>query len=818
MKWILSAAAVTALLIAPARVQAAALITEVFQYPVGAEATELEVALDVVVDLQSPFASDDGRTFEARLTETGPDGLAWQMAELEFGEADDGLARVAVEGSSSRGFVVRVEFTRAMEVVTLPQHANNRVTLKYLDRNSFRRTAGQAAKDPGKDGRWAIDLGIDAPLLDIDRVPRSLLVGRSLYLAPQRAGNTRLGFFDRALARSVLRQVQGTFPRASVVHVTAAEADYGVAMQVNSERVAQLYAGTTGTRDETATETPGLTISIGRPGDLDEPVEAPVSELIDWQAEADDSLLSEAREAYIAGDYDRAIALYTKASGERAFRLEALEMLGVSREQNRQTAHAKRLYQQVLAEYPGTEAADRVDARLRALVSIDRGARTLRKPNAESALAWNVTGNVSQFYRRYSIDIDGRGSTVPINGLFTDASASAMRIGPKSSHEARLSVGHIQDFTSREGGRTFRVQEAYWKSTSEPLNAGIQIGRQRQRRSGVLGRFDGINASYSPVSNIELNVLGGYLLESSFDSPGTERSFWGVNAEFDMLDNRLSVVPFYVEQNYEGVVDRQAVGLQGEYYSERANYYGMVDYDLHHEALNHVYLTSNLRIGQETRFSTTIDHRRNPYLTTRNALIGQPLQDLSELELLLVEQSLEDSLEDLARDRSALSTMLRVSLHGSLRKGWAYSMDASYTDFDATESSLNVQALDPHQDFYYSAQIRADDLFGQGNYGSLQARYYDSDTSQSVGVFFNNRLAIGESWWLYPRLQVDQRSQLETDQDQLRVKPSLRLDYRYSRALRFELEAGYEWTDRDMAVGSMITQGIFIRAGYRAMF
>lgn len=54
-----------------------------------------------------------------------------------------------------------------------------------------------------------------------------------------------------------------------------------------------------------------------------------------------------------------------------------------------------------------------------------------------------------------------------------------------------------------------------------------------------------------------------------------------------------------------------------------------------------------------------------------------------------------------------MSTMVRLGIDGVLAEGWAYSMDASFTDFQGTDESLNVAALDSHQDFFYSAQIRS---------------------------------------------------------------------------------------------------------------
>jgi hypothetical protein len=805
-----------ALLLAWTQAYAGQLISEFFQFEGEGGTTEVELVLALNLELESAFENIGGNVYRARIAQDSEDArLDWQMAELMLDEPGFVIESIAVEGSTAKGFTVQVAFSEPVTVATIPQYASNRIALKYISGRDFQKASSRAKALPADGTPWAVDLGVSEPLLDLKSTPRALLLNRALYFAPlpeEPQSRVRLGFLTKGSARSLLRQIQGQFPAATLVNVTDAEVAYGNAMRLNTERINSLYSGTS--NEKTHQAAPQITVTAATAGVLEEAPEPTATELKDWQAQPDDSVLVEAKDAYIAGDYSRSVALYTKASGVPAFRLEALEMLGVTREQTGQLAHAKRAYETVLAEYPGTEAAARVTARLQSLVSIDKDPKTLRKPSRQNAPAWNVLANVSQFYRRTSIDIERRGTIVPVDGIFTDAALSVRRQSRHSSHEGRLSLGHIQDFSDQSNIKAFRVQEAFWESISESLKSGVRVGRQRQRTSGVLGRFDGITASYFATETMDLNVVAGYLVDSSYDSVSTDRSFWGVNTEYRLLDSALTLTPFFVQQQYEGITDRQAAGLQVEYYADRFNSFGMVDYDLHHEALNLAYVTGNYQLSQRTRLYGAVDHRRNPYLTTRNALIGQPLEDLTELELQLI----EETLEDVAKDRTAMSTMVRLGVDGALAEGWAYSMDASFTDFQGTDASLNVAALDSHQDFFYSAQIRADNAFGQGNYGAIQMRYFSADTAEAVGLYFNNRFTIADSWWLYPRLLLDQRKSTDTDLKQVRIKPSLRLDYRYNRRFRMEVEAGYEWTSREMAAGDLDMQGLFLRAGYRALF
>lgn len=194
------------------------------------------------------------------------------------------------------------------------------------------------------------------------------------------------------------------------------------------------------------------------------------------------------------------------------------------------------------------------------------------------------------------------------------------------------------------------------------------------------------------------------------------------------------------------------------------------------------------------------------------------MDNLSDLELLLVQSLVSENLDDIAADRTALSTTVRLGFDQRFAEEWTVTLDSSVSRFGATRDSLNVSGLDPYRDFYLDLQVRSENALGQGNFGSVQMRYYRSDTTTSSGLYFTNRFAFGERWWLYPRLSVD-RSRFDPGaQEQLRIKPSLRLDFRQSRRFRLELEAGYEWTTRKMVSSNLDMQGLVVIAGWRAMF
>ena len=527
------------------------------------------------------------------------------------------------------------------------------------------------------------------------------------------------------------------------------------------------------------------------------------------------ALADKAREAFELEDYGTAIRLYTKVLGYAMDeeRQQALEMLGVSRELNNQLAHAKNHYKAYLAEFPKTEGALRVQQRLAGLLAIQNPNRQKRKKAARrNPEDWQLNSYVSQFYQRHSLKVNGV-SSVPINGLFSNINLMAVKNGKSLNNEFRVSASYLLDFTDRARlrNREYQVSSAYWSGYSKRYNTGIKLGRQSHRRTGVPGRFDGAVVSHQIKDNLGIDFSGGYLIDSSFNKPDSNRPFVGISGEYVSRSGNLTFEPFIMQQYLDGVLDRRAVGLQAGARSERGITNLLLDYDLHHSALNNVTLQGNYRFG-EARISASIAHRKSPYLTTRNALIGQMLDDLTELE----EALLDLQLSELAKDRTATSNTARLSITTNISEDWIVTADVTASSFSKTESSADVIGLEAHESIYSSLMVRTADIFGVGSYTALSLRRADSDYGSTTSLFLDNRINIGSSWRIYPRARLDLRKFDESGDTQWTLKPSLRLDFRHTNKLKFQAEIGYMWTSRNMINQDLDMSGLFIRAGYSA--
>jgi hypothetical protein len=819
------------LTLVPFALHGAPLIQDV-NYQAQANHIDLIIQLGPTIGVQTLSEDDNGRSLRLTLAAQAPEGSPeWRSAELQFEETDRLLNSVAVEGSDQQGFTLTLTFTDPIIAQLLPQSDRHKILLKLAPRaeyNALVRAERHEANAP-----YVINLqSRQENVPTLADLPQGFIRTHTLYIRRFKQDGTlwfrhRLGFFaTQAEAQSNLNILRRYYPDAWLDQAGEREQTFARAFHINPQQ--QPTAATEA--DQNNGQGVGeadvqLTVQLATPATLAAVTAAePEPDPISWQRreaipeappEESERLLIEARRAFEGDDLPTAINRYgaAVASGVEPHRQTALEMLGVSRELNEQPAHAKRYYELYLEEYAGSEGAARVSQRLAVLTAFDRPRTSLDTAQSKTAgtAGWETALQFSQFYQRHSLEVDGR-STVPIDGLFNDLNLMSRRSGETLDQEFRVTASYLADFTNSErlDGRELQISAAFWDAYSRRLNMGLRLGRQSNWETGALGRFDGAGFTYRPTDNFGLGLTGGFLIDSSFESPNTERPFFSLSGEYVSDSGSLTFRPFFAQQYADGIVDRQAIGVSSQYYSDRWMLFSLVDYDLHHSALNNFTLTGNFTFGH-SQLNASYEHRMSPYLTTRNALMGQSFDDLTELEEFL----LDLTLDEIAKDRTAESDTIRVGWNRRIGT-WTFSADVVATDFSSTEASAQVAGFEPHRTLYSSFQIRSADVFGRGSYSGLMLRVADSDTSDTTSLYWDNRFRLGTRWFLYPRLRLDLRSFSRTGDEQTTIRPTLRLDYRMGRRLRFEFESGYEWSSREMAAQDLDMRGLFVRAGYRA--
>lgn len=546
-------------------------------------------------------------------------------------------------------------------------------------------------------------------------------------------------------------------------------------------------------------------------------------------SEADRALITGARAALTGGDYAHAIQLLTKLTEQPAgpASREARELLGVARERNGQMAHAKGEYQTYLQLYPEGPDADRVRQRLAALISTagrptpaDETPGGRGKPAGE----WKSGGSFSAFYMRdqsYQQIDDAATSTttteadVNLDQILSTLDTFAAYSTPNLKVKLRATGSFIQDFrdsTSDIGALSALYLEAY--------DAGQQhygrIGRQSRSTGGVLGRFDGLLVSTRLSPTLKLEGVAGSPVESPKDVRiDRSRYFYGASLVFGRFANAFDGDLYIIEQRAAGMIDRQAVGVELRYVEKGRSVFTAVDYDIHFSQLNYALVNGSWSYGEGGTVSFAADYRRSPLLFTSNALLGQTVFNLDDLRGLYS----DTEIQALAVDRSAESRSVTLGVSQPISPKLSVNFDATASDVAATPASGGVPAtVASGTEFYYSAQLIGSGLIKEGDIAIFGVRYADTASASRWVVDINTRYPWSRELRLNPRLRLGYRESKTSDETQVSVRPSFRVNYNPRGKLQYELEFGGEWLRSESSLSRDTTSGYFLSVGLRRDF
>ncbi len=533
------------------------------------------------------------------------------------------------------------------------------------------------------------------------------------------------------------------------------------------------------------------------------------------------ALLDAARTAMSRRQLPKAIELLTKLTRQPEYpgRARALEMLGLARERSGQLAHAKAEYTEYLRVYPQGEAAPRLRQKLRTLASAGRRGRngTFDGDGNDDIGKWRLAGGASQMYRWENYKLDSPQTQFDRqtqNAVYTDGDLTARRRGERFDLIARVSAGYAKDLLQNGPGDQVRVSSAFVEVNDRSRGIAGRLGRQSRNSGGLLGTFDGLYTSWQVRPRISISSALGVPVESTRDSPNTDRRFLGLAANFGPFSEKYDVGVFAVEQQYSGVTDRRAIGVEARYFVAGRTLLGMVDYDLFYKALNSVVVMGSVQLPARWTASFNVDHRKAPVLTTRNALIGQPAQTLDELQNLFSPAEIQR----LAEDRTPLSDIFTLSLSRPIGERLQMSIDAYATRIAATPESGGVAATpETSLEKTIQLQLMASSLLRANDLVSVSGRYQDGTLQKIASLGFATRMPIGGAWRIGPRLRIDRReATLDAATETLYV-PALRIDYQRGGSW-VELEGGAELGKRVIPEESEKSQRYYFSLGYRFTF
>jgi hypothetical protein len=536
-------------------------------------------------------------------------------------------------------------------------------------------------------------------------------------------------------------------------------------------------------------------------------------------------LLDEANRAMLDKNYGRAVQLFTKIrdASSAEVRRHVQELLGVAREFNGQFAHAIAEYQQYLEDYPEAEDAKRVKQRLTALITAPEvpkeKLRTGRRQSDEDGAEWERQSNFSfsQFYYRAETSPEQEETRLIRSDLITRLDFFGRARKGEFDLGTRFIGSYRNDFRPEDtDGGEFLPDIATVEARHSGAGLYAQLGRQSGTTGGVLGRFDGIDASYDLGSVVTMNAVFGYPVDITDRTKiNMEQEFYGLNFDIGTLWGGWDFNAFYIAQENAGITDREAVGGELVYFDTTKSLFTLVDYDIGYDDLNIFQLIGNWTVLNGTSLNLAVDYRNSPILTTTNAIQGQGVENLEDLTGLFT----EDELRQLAEDRTVVSQSVTAGVTQQINERWQFIGEITVAEFGHTVASGGVEAVPgTGKEYLYSTQFISDSLLYDSDPLILGLRYWDNYNTDTVTIDGNWRIDLNRKLRLNPRIRIDYREYKKNADTRWLVRPFIGVDYRIKKWMLFEMDLGYEWLDETFVTRQDNTTGYFLSIGYRMQF
>jgi hypothetical protein len=534
------------------------------------------------------------------------------------------------------------------------------------------------------------------------------------------------------------------------------------------------------------------------------------------------AIFLQGRDALKAGENRRAIQVFTKllSKAPHEYTQDALELLGVARERNGQTAHAKAIYQEYLNTYAGTEGGARVKQRLADLLSgqLKPKARlkVLEEAKEEDAFRSTFYGSFSQYYYYGKSSTDGAETTVDQSLLLNQLSLNWRLRNEDYDIRNFVYTSQSEDFAT-DAGRKPALETAYSQIKNSRAGFSGRIGRQTGSGGGVLGKFDGLRASYDLRERLGLNAVAGYPVDiGNKRSLQTNKPFWGLGLEFDGDGLMMDILPYYIHQDIDGITDREAVGSEFRYFHELGNYYSLIDYDISYNDLNIYIFRGQYNWRRDTVFNFNFDYRNSPLLFTSDALIGRT--DVSTIDELL-EKYDEDLIRRIAESRVGNASTVSFGISHTLNAQYQINADITHSlQVFMVEDTLSAMLEPEHESqTYLFAQLIASKWLNERDTTVLGLRLSQTSAYDELSLSASNRLPFYKRWQFDARLRLDLREN-ESGEDLSKWRPSVRMLHRASNQWYFEAELGMEWWRYGGETNNTDYRRSFASLGYRWNF
>lgn len=528
--------------------------------------------------------------------------------------------------------------------------------------------------------------------------------------------------------------------------------------------------------------------------------------------------MDEARAAIRKGNYPAAIAILKKALQypENSISPEAQELLGVARQKAGQTAEATAEYEDYLRRYPNGEGSDRVRQRLAAIQTAAMPERSreqqgqgpepngVRKPPSTGETRWTMSGSLSTTFitndsntaakdlsRAPNPNADPDAHRIHQNTLMSNFDLFGSSDNEQVRTKFKLAFTHERRFDNQTD--KYGVSTAQVDYTLKEYDLTARVGRQSRNAGGVIGRFDGAVLSWQYSPAVRFNVLAGSPNWSRFDAPFKDnKSLYGASIDFGKIFGGLETSIYAITQYDSAIVDRQAIGAEFRYFDANKSALGTIDYDTHFQQLNAAIFSGSYTLEDKSVINTALDYRKVPFLSTWNALQGQPFLTLYDM----MKFNAAGDVRQFAIDRTPTFSSAMVGYSKPLGETWQVSSDATVTNLSGTLSSGGVDGtMASGLEYYVSTQLTGNGIFKPGDLFMAAVRYANLADSRFYVLDFNTRYPLSPDLAVSPRLRLGYRTGTHTDLKELTILPSFLVIYLWSKELSMEAEVGYRFTD-----------------------
>lgn len=499
------------------------------------------------------------------------------------------------------------------------------------------------------------------------------------------------------------------------------------------------------------------------------------------------------------------------------------EWIGVARERAGQQDKAKVEYELYLKLYNSGEDFERVKIRLARLgakpsqpaASIER--RTPKRP-VKQTIAY---GSLSMHYYQGATKID---TVVPFNNELSQSTFSAVDqsalltsvdvterfISEEYDNRIVFRDTAYSNFLPGKAGKN-RLNSAYFEVKNRLSDYSARIGRQSSSGGGVMGRFDGATAGFAASPSLRVNAVAGQLSDFTL---GSKPVFYG--ASMDMGPVTL----YAINQTIDGKLDRTAIGTELRYFETSRTAFVLLDYDTSYSTLNTAMFQGTLSASSERTYNLLLDHRRAPYMSTRNALNGATTTSVEEL----LQTMSEDELRALAVTRTGTANLAQIGITQQMSQRWQLGGDIRVSSYDGLPASGTTaltgvlpETPGTGNEWTITPQLIGSNLFSSRDVTVLSLSYIASPLYKGQSFYVYSRANLTDKWSLDAALQL-YRQNYESGMLMTRVMPMLRTAYQIRQTLNFDLEAGLEKNHTEIVDQSSDVQRQFFSLGFRLDF